>query len=125
MAANKKPVRARVVSELYSFKYLQRKRRRFSGDVSRDNDRGTEFSNCAGKCQYDPRNDATRSKRKRNGKKDAHVAGAKCLRDLFQSLIHALETNARRTDQKRKRHHRGRDNNSAPRENNVDPQMFV
>jgi hypothetical protein len=47
------------------------------------------------------------------------------LRDLFQSLIHALETDARRTHQKRKRHNRSRSDNSTPRKDDVYPQMFV
>jgi len=110
---------------LHCFKYFQRKCRCSSGDVSCHHDCGAEFADGTGKSEYDSGNDAARSERKSYRKEDASIASAECSRDLFKTLIDILKPNAGGTHQKRKRHNSSGDDNGAPGENNVDPQLLM
>jgi len=85
----------------------------------------SKFANGTGKRQDDSRSNATRSKWKRDCEKDPHVTGAECSRDLLETLIDTLKSNASRTDEQRKGHYRGSEDDRAPGEYNVNVEMLA
>src|SRR5262245_40210611 len=113
------------MTELHGFEYLQRKRRRFSGNISRDQDSCSEFTDSTSKSEDHSRYNAARSQRKCDRKKNARVGGAKGPRDLFEALIDALKSNACGAHEKWKRHDGSGDDDRAPGEDDVNTEKIV